>query len=74
MAGKRETSAAQENATLIGELEKAEAYEQRLRQFIIDAREALAAGNTSMALSILNTALNMIDSATDVVTSSRERP
>jgi len=54
--------------TLIDELDKAEAYEQRLRQFIIDAKDQLAAGKTSVALSLLNEALNYIDSATDVVT------
>jgi hypothetical protein len=41
---------------------------QRLRQLIVDVRDQLAAGNTSVAMSMLNAALNDIDSATDVVT------
>ena len=53
---------------LVAELEQAEAYEQRLRQLIVDVRDQLAAGNHSAALSMLNAALNDIDSATDVVT------
>jgi hypothetical protein len=53
---------------LVAELEQAEAYEQRLRQLIIDVRDQLAAGHHSAALSMLNAALNDIDSATDVVT------
>ena len=52
---------------LVAELEQAEAYEQRLRQVIIDVRDALAAGRNAAALSMLNAALNDIDSATDVV-------
>jgi len=56
-----------EIASLVSELEKAEAYEQRLRQLIVDARDHLAAGRTSMALSLLNAALSDIDAATDVV-------
>jgi len=60
----------QEFAALVGELEQAEAYEVNLRQRIIDARDQLAAGNTSVALSILNTAINDIDAATDVVAGS----
>ena len=59
-----------EIASLVAELEKAEAYEQRLRQLIVDARDHLAAGHTSMALSLLNAALRDIDDATDVVASS----
>jgi len=62
-----------EIANLVAELEKAEAYEQRLRQLIIDARDPLAAGRTSMALSLLNTALRDIDDATDVVAPSPDR-
>lgn len=54
-------------ATLVAELEKAEAYEQKLRQLISDARDQLAAGNGAVALSLLNAALSEIDSATDVV-------
>jgi hypothetical protein len=57
----------QEFAAMVSELEEAEAYEVKLRQCIIDARDQLAAGHTSSALSILNTAINDIDAATDVV-------
>lgn len=53
---------------LIAELEQAEAYEQRLRQLIVDVRDRLAAGDHAAALSMLNAALNDIDAATDVVT------
>ena len=53
---------------LVAELGQAEAYEQRLRQLIIDVRDQLAAGNHATALSMLNAALNDIDCATDVVT------
>lgn len=53
---------------LVAELEQAEAYEQRLRQLIVDVRDQLAAGHHATALSMLNAALNDIDSATDVVT------
>jgi hypothetical protein len=60
-----------ELAAMVSELEEAEAYEVKLRQRIIDARDQLAAGNTSLALSILNTAINDIDAATDVVSGSR---
>lgn len=56
---------------LIAELEQAEAYEQRLRQLIVEVRDELAAGRVEQALSMLNTALNDIDSATDVVVPSR---
>jgi ribosomal protein S20 len=52
---------------LITELGQAEAYEQKLRQLIVEVRDALAAGQVEQALSMLNTALNDIDSATDVV-------
>ena len=55
---------------LVSELEQAEAYEQRLRQLIVEARDALAGGQVEQALSMLNTALNDIDSATDVVVPS----
>ena len=55
---------------LVRELESAEAYEMKLRQIIVDVRDALAAGNTAKALSMLNQALSYIDDATDVVTSS----
>jgi len=57
---------------LIAELEQAEAYEQRLRQVIIDVRDALAAGRHAAALSMLNAALNDIDDATDVVAHHRD--
>ena len=71
MANKRGPPAsAKEVANLVAELEKAEAYEQRLRQLISDARDQLAKGNTSVALSLLNAALSDIDAATDVVTPS----
>ena len=56
---------------LVAELDQAEAYEQRLRQLIVDVRDQLVAGNASVALSMLNAALNDIDSATDVVTPHR---
>jgi len=61
---------ARELAELVAELERAEALEQRLRQLISDARDQLAAGNASVALSMLNAALSDIDAATDVVTPS----
>src|SRR5438128_536832 len=61
---------ARELAELVAELERAEAFEQRLRQLISDARDQLAAGNASVALSMLNAALSDIDAATDVVTPS----
>ncbi len=59
-----------EVARLIAELEQAEAFEQKLRQYIIDAKDQLAAGNASTALSLLNQAITYIDDATDVVTGS----
>ena len=52
---------------LVAELEQAEAYEQKLRQFIVDVKDQLAAGNSERALSMLNEALRYIDNATDVV-------
>jgi dTDP-4-amino-4,6-dideoxygalactose transaminase len=61
---------ARELAELVAELERAEAFEQRLRQIIADARDQLAAGNAAMALSMLNAALSDIDAATDVITPS----
>ena len=66
-------TSSQELAAMVAELERAEAYEVKLRQRISDARDQLAAGNTSIALSILNTALNDIDAATDVVAGPHER-
>ncbi len=56
-----------ENARLVGELESAEAYEQRLRQVIVDVRDMLAGGHTARALSMLNEALREIDNQADVV-------
>jgi hypothetical protein len=66
----RRLLASAEIERLITELEQAEAYEQKLRQLIVDVREELAAGRVEQALSMLNTALNDIDSATDVVVPS----
>ena len=65
---------AKEIAALVAELEQAEAYEQRLRQLIAEARDQLAAGNVSVALSMLNAALSDIDSAADVVALSSPAP
>jgi hypothetical protein len=62
-----------EVARLVKELESAEAYEQKLRQIIIDVRDELAAGNIANALSMLNQTLNFIDDATDVVTFAPNR-
>jgi hypothetical protein len=56
---------------LIGELAKAETYEQRLRQYFVDIRADLAAGRTSTAMSRLNEALSYIDDAVDVVAPHR---
>ncbi len=56
-----------EAARLLRELEAAEAYEQKLRQVIVSVRDEIAAGHTERALSMLNEALNDIDSQTDVV-------
>lgn len=61
-----------EVASLAAELEKAEAYEQKLRQVIVEVKDQLASGNTARAMSMLNEALNFIDNATDVVASSAE--
>lgn len=58
---------------LVAELDQAEAYERRLRQLIVEVRDQLVAGNASIALSMLNAALNDIDSATDVVTAHRNQ-
>jgi len=63
----RQLPASPEIDRLIAELEQAEAYEQKLRQLIVEVRDELAAGRVEQALSMLNTALNDIDSATDVV-------
>lgn len=67
MTPEDERPASAENERLVAELEQAEAYEQKLRQLIVDVRDELAAGRIEQALSMLNTALNDIDSATDVV-------
>jgi hypothetical protein len=66
-------SQAQEIAALVAELEQAEAYEQRLRQLIAQARDELAAGHASVALSLLNEALSDIDAAADVVATTDPR-
>ena len=58
---------------LIRELEAAELYEQQLRQTIVSVRDELAAGRVETALSMLNAALNDIDSATDVVVPHKDR-
>jgi hypothetical protein len=60
-------AAEREIARLVAELESAEAYEQRLRQIIVDVRDTLARGDRSRALSMLNEALREIDDQTDVV-------
>jgi hypothetical protein len=73
-SGPESQSSAQEVAVLVAELEQAEAYEQGLRQLIAEARDQLAAGNASVALSMLNAALNDIDSAADVVAPSPRAP
>jgi hypothetical protein len=69
--GPESQSYAREVAALVAELEQAEAYEQRLRQMIANARDQLAGGNVAMALSLLNAALSDIDSAADVVVPTR---
>ena len=63
-------SDANELDRLARELEQAELYEQHLRNRIVAIRDELAAGNASRALSLCNTTLNEIDSATDVVAPS----
>ena len=60
-----------ELARVVAELEEAELYEQRLRSLIVAVRDELAAGHNERALSMLNQALNEIDSATDVVVPAR---
>jgi hypothetical protein len=57
---------------LVAELEIAEAYEVRLRQFFVDIKAELASGHTANAMSMLNEALRFIDDATDVVAPHRE--
>jgi ribosomal protein S20 len=71
MSASEESPDRSEIERLVAELEQAEAYEQRLRQLIVEVRDALAAGNQAAALSMLNAALNDIDAATDVVTPHR---
>jgi len=61
-----------ESARLLRELEAAEAYEQKLRQVIVSVKNELAAGHHERALSMLNEALNDIDSQTDVVVPHRD--
>ena len=64
-----------EIARLVHELESAEAYEQQLRQVIVDVHDTLARGETARALSMLNDALRVIDDQTDVVAPhDAERP
>ena len=70
---RRAQSSAKQVAALIAELEQAEAYEVKLRQLISDARDQLAAGNTAMALSMLNSALRDIDASTDVVAPTHDQ-
>jgi hypothetical protein len=70
----QDRSLQQDNDRLVGELERAEAYEQRLRQFFVDIRTELAAGHPATALSMLNEALSFIDDATDVVAPHAEGP
>jgi hypothetical protein len=73
MSAPYEPDAAQsENERLTAELEKAEAYEVRLRQFFVDIKAELAAGRTARAKSMLDEALRYIDDATDVVAPHRE--
>ena len=68
MSGDESTQALKaEIDRLVGELNAAELYEQRLRRLISDARDKLAAGHHGVALSMLNGALSEIDSETDVV-------
>jgi len=69
-ANERRTSEGNDVARLVAELEAAEAYEQKLRQLILDVRNELAAGHTGVALSLLNQALTFIDNETDVVSPS----
>ena len=57
---------------LAAELEKAEVYELRLRQFFVDIKAELAEGHIASAMSMLNEALRYVDDATDVVAPHRE--
>jgi hypothetical protein len=65
--------AADENARLVRELEEAEAYALRLRQWIVDVKDQLAAGHAERALSMLNEALRFVDDAADVVAPTDRR-
>ena len=67
MTPEKDRAASAEIQRLVAELEEAQAYEQKLRQLIVEVRDEMAAGRIEQALSRLNTALNDIDSATDVV-------
>jgi len=67
MTPENDHAASTEIQRLVAELEEAQAYEQKLRQLIVEVRDEMAAGRIEQALSRLNTALNDIDSATDVV-------
>ena len=67
MTPENDRAASTEIQRLVAELEEAQAYEQKLRQLIVEVRDEMAAGRIEQALSRLNTALNDIDSATDVV-------
>jgi hypothetical protein len=69
-ADDRRISDGNEIGRLVAELEAAEAYEQKLRQLILEVRDHLAAGHTGVALSLLNQALTFIDNETDVVAPS----
>lgn len=69
-ADDRRNSEGNDVGRLVAELDAAEAYEQKLRQLILDVRDQLAAGRTAVALSLLNQALTFIDNETDVVAPS----
>jgi hypothetical protein len=71
MSNEAPSDAAAEIARLARELEEAELYEQKLHELIVAIRNELVAGHTARALSLCNQTLNEIDSATDVVASSR---
>lgn len=58
---------------LVSEISQAEAFEQKMRQFISEAITQFGAGHPANALSLLNEALREFDDQTDVVApSSRE--
>ena len=71
MSNDASTEPLAEIARLTRELQEAELYEQQLRGWIVAIRDELAAGHAARALSICNQALNEIDNATDVVSSSK---